>query len=279
MTGFSQGSSHRSQVATSASVPSRAPVHVQPPRRCNFTARAKARSKTMRAATTLLRRATPRWARSVFIQVEKTPNPFSLKFLPSQPVKLGAETSSGFHFTKGDAEANKSPLARKLFTVDHITGVFIQQDFVTVSKNDEGAWSTIKPHVFSHLMDFFAEGVDAVSADDESTPRDTEILDTDSEVVAMIKELIEVRIRPAVQEDGGDIFYRGFDEATGLVQVELAGSCVGCPSSSVTLTNGVENMLMHYVEEVRGIENVTPAGDEDDFKLSFDPPDNPHVSI
>ena len=111
----------------------------------------------MRAAATLLRRATPRWARSVFIQVEKTPNPFSLKFLPSQPVKLGAETSSGFHFTKGDAEANKSPLARKLFTVDHVTGVFIQQDFVTVSKNDEGAWSTIKPHVFSHLMDFFAE--------------------------------------------------------------------------------------------------------------------------
>ena len=233
----------------------------------------------MRAATTLLRRTAPRWARSVFIQVEKTPNPFSLKFLPSQPVKLGAETSSGFHFTKGDAESNKSPLARKLFTVDHLTGVFIPQDFVTVSKNDEGAWSTIKPHVFSHLMDFFAEGVDAVSADDESTPRDTEILDTDSEVVAMIKELIEVRIRPAVQEDGGDIFYRGFDEATGLVQVELAGSCVGCPSSSVTLTNGVENMLMHYVEEVRGIENVTPAGDEDDFKLSFDPPDNPHVSI
>jgi len=150
---------------------------------------------------------------------------------------------------------------------------------VCATQNDEGAWSTIKPHVFSHLMDFFAEGVDAVSADDESTPRDTEILDTDSEVVAMIKELIEVRIRPAVQEDGGDIFYRGFDESTGLVQVELAGSCVGCPSSSVTLTNGVENMLMHYVEEVRGIENVTPAGDEDEFKLSFDPPDNPHVSI
>ena len=88
----------------------------------------------MRAATTLLRRATPRWARSVFIQVEKTPNPFSLKFLPSQPVKLGAETTSGFHFTKGDPESNKSPLARKLFTVDHVTGVFIQQDFVTVSK-------------------------------------------------------------------------------------------------------------------------------------------------
>jgi len=232
----------------------------------------------MRAAAALLRRA-PRWARSVFIQVEKTPNPFSLKFLPSQPVKLGAETSSGFHFTKGDAEAAKSPLARRLFTVDHVTGLFVAQDFITVSKDDAGAWSTIKPHVFSHLMDFFAEGVDAVSASDESTPKDTEILDSDSEVVAMIKELIEVRIRPAVQEDGGDIFYRGFDEGTGLVQVELAGSCVGCPSSASTLTNGVENMLMHYVEEVRGIEDVTPSDDADDFKLSFDPPDSPHLSV
>ena len=116
-----------------------APGHVQPH---SWTAlqlhhRRRARphrrtQHTMRAATTLLRRTAPRWARSVFIQVEKTPNPFSLKFLPSQPVKLGAETSSGFHFTKGDAEANKSPLARKLFTVDHVTGVFIQQDFVTV---------------------------------------------------------------------------------------------------------------------------------------------------
>ena len=148
---------------------------------------------------------------------------------------------------------------------------------VTVSKDEEGAWATIKPHVFSHIMDFFAEGSDAIASGD-AVASDTEILDTDSEVVAMIKELIEVRIRPAVQEDGGDIFFRGFDDATGIVSVELAGSCVGCPSSSVTLNNGVENMLMHYVEEVKGIENVTPEEEADEFKLSFAPQDS-HLSI
>mmetsp|Transcript_27707 Transcript_27707/g.85669 ORF Transcript_27707/g.85669 Transcript_27707/m.85669 type:complete len:238 (-) Transcript_27707:356-1069(-) len=221
--------------------------------------------------------ALKRAARSVFIQVEKTPNPFSLKFLPSQPVKLGAETTSGFHFTKGEPEALRSPLARKLFSIDNVTGIFVASDFVTVSKDEEGAWATIKPHVFSHIMDFFAEGSDAIASGD-AVASDTEILDTDSEVVAMIKELIEVRIRPAVQEDGGDIFFRGFDDATGIVSVELAGSCVGCPSSSVTLNNGVENMLMHYVEEVKGIENVTPEEEADEFKLSFAPQDS-HLSI
>jgi Fe-S cluster biogenesis protein NfuA len=86
---------------------------------------------------------------------------------------------------------------------------------------------------------------------------DTTILDTDSEVVATIKELLESRVRPAVQEDGGDIFYEGFDEVKGIVRVRLAGSCVGCPSSSITLKNGVENMLMHYIPEVKGIEEVS----------------------
>ncbi|KAH8054266.1 hypothetical protein JL722_8999 [Aureococcus anophagefferens] len=138
--------------------------------------------------------------RGVFIQVEKTPNPFSLKFVPSQAV-LGEEhqDKSGFHFHRGDTEYLRSPLAKKLFAIDG--------------------------------------------------------------------------------EDGGDIFFRGFDEATGVVKVELAGSCVGCPSSSVTLRNGVENMLMHYIAEVKAIENVTPDDDADDFKLSFNPPDNPHLSI
>lgn len=98
-------------------------------------------------------------------------------------------------------------------------------------------------------MDHYAEGGIIVS--DEPIISDTTILDTDDEVVAMIKELMESRIRPAVQEDGGDIFYVGFEPETGIVSVRLAGSCSGCPSSSVTLKNGVENMLMHYIPEVR----------------------------
>jgi len=101
-------------------------------------------------------------------------------------------------------------------------------------------------------MDHYAEG--GVIVSDHAIISDTTILDTDDEVVAMIKELMESRIRPAVQEDGGDIFYEGFDMETGVVSVRLAGSCSGCPSSAVTLKNGVENMLMHYIPEVRGGE-------------------------
>lgn len=207
--------------------------------------------------------------RSVFIQVEKTPNPSSLKFLPSQQVLAEdvAATSSGFHFSHADKEYLRSPLAKKLLSIENVSSVFVGKDFVTISKSVDGAWPTIKPHVFSYMMDWYAEGTPAV--EDEARASDTTISDDDSEVVAMIKELIEARIRPAVQEDGGDIFYRGFDEATGIVSVELAGSCVGCPSSSVTLRSGVENMLMHYIPEVKGIENVSPEDDEDFFKLTF----------
>ena len=111
---------------------------------------------------------------------------------------------------------------------------------------------------------------------DTAVVSDTTILDDDSEVVAMIKELMETRVRPAVQDDGGDIFFEGFNEATGIVSVRLAGSCVGCPSSSITLRNGVENMLQHYIAEVKGIEEVGGEGGGDDegdqeLKLSYEP--------
>ena len=113
-------------------------------------------------------------------------------------------------------------------------------------------WEQMKPQIFATIMDFYADGQPAI-LEVSDLPQDTLILDSDDEVVAMIKELLETRIRPAVQEDGGDIFYHGFDEESGLVSLQLAGSCAGCPSSSVTLKNGVENMLMHYIPEVRGI--------------------------
>mmetsp|Transcript_20265 Transcript_20265/g.30922 ORF Transcript_20265/g.30922 Transcript_20265/m.30922 type:complete len:269 (-) Transcript_20265:722-1528(-) len=205
---------------------------------------------------------------SVFIQTEKTPNPSSMKFIPSKPVLSDdVQGTSGFHFSLSDKEYLRSPLAKKILSVEDVTSVFIGKDFITVSKAEKESWNVLKPMIFKYLMDWFDEGVPAV--EDEAAPSDTTILDDDSEVVAMIKELIEVRIRPAVQEDGGDIFFRGFDEATGIVQVELAGSCVGCPSSSITLRNGVENMLQYYVPEVTGIENVTSEDDDDIFKLSF----------
>jgi len=121
-----------------------------------------------------------------------------------------------------------------------------------MGKRAEANWGHIRTLVFSAIMDHYATGKPALTSTPEIT--DTTILEDDDEVVAMIKELLESRIRPAVQEDGGDIRYVGFAPDSGIVTVQLAGSCVGCPSSSVTLKNGVENMLMHYIPEVTGVE-------------------------
>ena len=191
--------------------------------------------------------------RTMFIQTESTPNADSLKFLPGCTV-----------MEKGTAEfldqraAMSSPLAKNLFGLEGVTGVFYGPDFVTVNKDTDTPWSTIKPEIYSNIMEFFTAG-HALFPDPGSAQQgaDTTILDTDSEVVAMIKELLDTRVRPAIQEDGGDLEYRGFGEDTdGIVRVKLKGSCRGCDSSTVTLKSGIERMLMHYVPEVQGVEQV-----------------------
>ena len=151
-----------------------------------------------------------------------------------------------------------SPLAIRLMGVEGVSGVFFGPDFVTVSKDAENPWAVIKPEVYSILMEHFTSGQSLFRSEkdrENAGPQDTRILDTDSETVAMIKELLETRVRPAIMEDGGDIEYRGFDE-DGIVRVKLKGSCRGCDSSTVTLKNGIERMLMHYIPEVKGIEQV-----------------------
>ena len=153
-------------------------------------------------------------------------------------------------------------MAKAVFEVDGIKSIYLGPDFLTVTKVAEAHWEHIRTPVFGAIMDFYASGKPVLSAVAEVT--DTTIFDDDSEVVALIKEILEARIRPAVQEDGGDIRYVGFDEQSGIVTVKLAGSCVGCPSSSVTLKNGVENMLMHYIEEVTGVEAQEEEGEEGD---------------
>jgi Fe-S cluster biogenesis protein NfuA len=161
-------------------------------------------------------------------------------------------------------ESMRSPLAKKLFQIDGVTGVFFGKDFVTVTKSETFDWDVLKPEVYAKIMDFYASGepvVDIVddgsssfsSSNEADVDDPNKILDTDSETVAMIKELLETRIKPAVAEDGGDIAFKKFDEADGLVYVELRGACDGCPSSTVTLKSGIENMLMHYVPEVKGV--------------------------
>jgi len=182
--------------------------------------------------------------RSLFIQTADTPNPESLKFVPTGVAILEQTDGNGFYVTKSDSANDilRSPLAKKLFDVEGVKAVYLGADFVTITKYAEHKWKLLRPQLFEVIMEWADSGVPALT--DEPLITDTTILEDDTEVVAMIKELIEARIRPAVQEDGGDIRYVSFEEDTGIVTVELAGSCVGCPSSSVTLKQGVENMLM-----------------------------------
>ncbi|ETW87667.1 hypothetical protein HETIRDRAFT_307255 [Heterobasidion irregulare TC 32-1] len=189
----------------------------------------------------------------MFIQTETTPNEDSLKFIPG--VSVMETGSAEFLDTR---TALTSPLALRLMGIEGVRAVFFGPDFVTVSKDSENPWSVLKPEVYSILMEFFSSGQPLFRSDadrDNAGPQDTRILDTDSDTVAMIKELLDTRVRPAIMEDGGDIEYRGFTDE-GIVQVKLKGSCRGCDSSTVTLKSGIERMLMHYIPEVQGVEQI-----------------------
>lgn len=191
----------------------------------------------------------------MFIQTESTPNDDSLKFIPG--VDVMTTGSAEFLDTRS---ALTSPLAIRLFGVEGVKGVFYGPDFVTVSKDSENPWAVIKPEIYSILMEFFTSKQPLFRSEedkDAAGPQDTRILDTDSETVAMIKELLDTRVRPAIMEDGGDIEFRGYGEEDGLVRLKLKGSCRGCSSSSVTLKSGIERMLMHYIPEVQGVEQAS----------------------
>jgi len=195
--------------------------------------------------------------RTMFIQTQDTPNPSSLKFLPGRPVLEDGGTYDVPNLTAAKA----SPLAKLLFRIDGVKGVFFGTDFITITKyEDEGfEWKIMKPEIFATIMDFFSSGLPIVNADVE-TSGDTEIYDDDDDTVAMIKELLDTRIRPTVQEDGGDIVYMGFED--GVVLLKMQGSCTSCPSSIVTLKNGVQNMLQFYIPEVVAVEQIFDKGDE-----------------
>ncbi|KAK9153707.1 hypothetical protein Sjap_001187 [Stephania japonica] len=197
--------------------------------------------------------------RSMFIQTQPTPNPLSLMFYPGKPVmEVG---SSDFPNARA---AMNSPLAKSIFGIDGVTRVFFGSDFVTVTKSEDISWDFLKPEIFAAIMDFYSSGKPLfLDANASSASMDTAIHEDDSETVAMIKELLETRIRPAVQDDGGDIVYHGFDPETGIVKLKMQGACSGCPSSSVTLKSGIENMLMHYVPEVKGVEQELDNEEED----------------
>ncbi|KAL9247457.1 hypothetical protein vseg_020888 [Gypsophila vaccaria] len=196
--------------------------------------------------------------RTMFIQTQPTPNPASLMFHPGNSVmELG---SADFPNAR---TAMNSPLARSLFAIHGVTRVFFGSDFVTVTKTDEMSWDILKPEIFAAIMDFYTSAHPLFLDENIAASKDTAIHEDDSETVAMIKELLETRIRPAVQDDGGDIVYKGFDPESGIVKLQMQGACSGCPSSSVTLKSGIENMLMHYVPEVKGVEQELDGEDEE----------------
>lgn len=185
----------------------------------------------------------------MFIQTEQTPNPATLKFLPGQPV-LEDGTAD---FRSADDAAGISPLAERLFRIDDVTGVFLGADFISVSKNDSAEWPLLKPAILGVIMEHFTAG-HAVMAKGATGAEEESYDDEDAEVVSQIKELLETRVRPVVAQDGGDIVFHGFDK--GIVLLHMRGACGSCPSATMTLKNGIENMLRHYVPEVREVRAV-----------------------
>ena len=186
----------------------------------------------------------------MFIQTESTPNPATLKFLPGRSV-LGQGAAD--YPTRESAQ--KSPLARSLFEVDGVSGVMFGPDFITVTKSGND-WPQLKPMILGVIMEHFTKGLPVIEGEVQP-PSATEDYDPQDEaIVVQIKELLETRVRPAVAQDGGDIVFRGFESKSGTVFLNLRGSCAGCPSSTATLKNGIENMLRHYIPEVNAVEAV-----------------------
>lgn len=190
----------------------------------------------------------------MLIETEPTPNPATLKFLPGRTVM-----EQGTRDFASPEEAEASPLAAALFGLGDVTGVFFGRDFVSVTAAPGVEWHALKPDVLAILLDHFTAQMPLFrggSADFAVPPAEQEIADdpADAEIVAQIKDLIDTRVRPAVANDGGDIIYRGFDK--GKVYLKMQGACSGCPSSTATLKNGIEQLLRYYVPEVTEVRAV-----------------------
>ncbi|MFZ9199511.1 MAG: NifU family protein [Paracoccaceae bacterium] len=183
----------------------------------------------------------------MFIQTESTPNPATLKFLPGQTV-LEMGTAD---FPSAET-AGKSPLATRIFAVAGVTGVFFGTDFVTVTKAEAVDWGHIKPAILGAIMEHYQSGALVIEGEQASAHQAHD--GPDGDIVRQIKELLDTRVRPAVAQDGGDITFHGFDR--GIVYLHMKGACAGCPSSTLTLKMGIENLLRHYIPEVTEVRPV-----------------------
>ena len=179
----------------------------------------------------------------MFVQTEITPNPNSLKFIPGKVVS----SVGSFEVTKNDDVNNE--LIRNILSVNGVEGIFLSKDFISVNKNGENSWDEIKHIVISHINEFYASGKEFVI--DNDLNEKSEGLD---EIEKRIVQLLEEKIRPAIARDGGNIKFKEFKD--GVVKVQLQGSCSGCPSSTMTLKQGVQNLLCHYLPEVKRVEAI-----------------------
>ena len=181
------------------------------------------------------------------IQVEQTPNPDSLKFLSQKILsKVGTE-----EFRKSNLSNIKIPFIREVLNFSGVELILISDNFLTVKKEKSTSWDSLKPMIISHLNDYFEKNNEPILTDNQKTDTSEEHKD---ETVQKIIEVLDTKIRPAVARDGGDIKFKSFDN--GVVKVELRGACSGCPSSLMTLKQGVQNLLKHYVKEVNSVEAV-----------------------
>lgn len=187
----------------------------------------------------------------MFIHTETTPNPATLRFLPGRPVL--PEGTLDMRDARG---ADRSPLARTLFEIEGVTGVFYGSDFITVTKSDDVGWDALKPSVLGLIMEHFTSGAPLLAQGEQHDGDEAdEFFDKDdSEIVDTIKDLLETRVRPAVASDGGDIKFKGFRDGT--VYLAMKGSCQGCPSSTATLKHGIQNLLQHFIPEVSAVEQI-----------------------
>ena len=187
----------------------------------------------------------------MFIETEATPNPATLKFLPGRPVM-----AEGTLDMRDAAGAERSPLARALFSIEGVSGVFFGADFVSVTKGGSD-WAWLKPPILGAIMEHFTSGaplLEAGGAEAHAADGDEFFDDADVDTVDTIKDLIETRVRPAVAGDGGDITFKGFKD--GIVYLKMKGACAGCPSSTATLKSGIQNLLKHFVPEVHAVEQI-----------------------
>jgi len=177
----------------------------------------------------------------MFVQTQNTPNPNSIKFLPSKKV------SNDDPFEITDKNKSNNELVRNILSINGVTGIFLAEDFLSVNKDEQTKWEDLKHIIISFINDYYASGNEIVIDSNKISSAETQL----SEIERKIIKLLETKIRPAVARDGGDIKFKKYNN--GIVTVQLQGSCSGCPSSIMTLKQGVQNLLCHYIPEIKEV--------------------------